>query len=92
MVLAFNRYFFLFHGILTVLVLLGIHDMLWIIGAMGGLGHCIGCCAHLACIIVTGVFRFSTEGGRCADNEKVLDEDGTTFSDMGDAIKNLFIS
>ena len=51
-----------------------------------------GGCAHLALIIVTGVFRFSTEGKACAENDTPLAEDGTTYADHGDKIKALFIS
>ena len=32
-------------------------------------GLCCGNCAVFACLIVTGVFRYSTEGKLCADTE-----------------------
>ena len=90
--LAFNSYFFLIHCILTFLVMLGATGVLWPCCILGGCGHCCGGCAHLACIIVTGVFRFSDEGERCAESKGFLDTDGTTFGDLGDFIKSAFIA
>ena len=90
--LAFNSFFFLVHCIMTFLVILGATGILWPCCILGGCGHCFGGCAHLACLIVTGVFRFSTEGEKCAEHQGPLDTDGTTFSDLGDAIKSLFIA
>ena len=90
--LAFNSYLYLLHCIMTVLVLLGATGFLWPCCLVGGCGHFFGGCAAFACIIVTGVFRFSTEGERCAESSGFLDTDGTTFSDLGDAIKSLFIA
>ena len=51
-----------------------------------------GGCAHLALIIVTGVFRFSSEGKLCAENDSLVIPDGSTFKEHGDKIKALFIS
>ena len=82
--LAFNSYLYLIHCILTFLVLLGTTGILWPCCVCGGCGHCFSGCAHLALVIVTGVFRFSDEGERCASNKGLLDTDGTTFEDMGD--------
>ena len=90
--LKFNSFLYLIHCILTFLVLLGATGILWPCCLLGGCGHCFSGCAHLACVIVTGVFRFSDEGERCAKNESLLDTDGTTFKDAGDAIKSLFIA
>ena len=91
-ILAFNSYFFLLHAIMTFLVLLGITGILMPCCLLGGCCHCCGGCVHLACIIVTGVYRFSTEGERCAEHQGFLDTDGTKFSELGDAIKSLFIA
>ena len=38
-------------------------------------GHCALSSAHLACIIVTGVFRFQDEGETCAKNDTDLGGD-----------------
>ena len=90
--LAFNSYLYLIHCILTFLVLLGSTGILWPCCVLGGCGHCFSGCAHLALVIVTGVFRFSDEGERCAKNKGLLNTDGTTFEEMGDFIKNAFIA
>ena len=56
-------------------------------------GHCFLLFAHLACIIVTAVFRFQEEGEKCASNGNYLGEGfDWTFKDHGDAIQGLFIS
>jgi hypothetical protein len=34
----------------------------WWLFPIGAFGVTFGCCAHFAAIIVTGVFRYSTEG------------------------------
>ena len=59
---------------------------------------CCGCCiqlcggfAYLACVIVTGVFRFRSEGSKCSKSDALVIDD-TKFSDHGDLIKDLFIS
>ena len=90
--LAFNSYFFMLHCIMTFLILLGVTGILWPCCILGGCGHCFGGCAHLACIIVTGVFRFSDEGERCAESKGIFTTDGDTFEDLGSAIKSLFIA
>ena len=33
----------------------------------GAVGQCCGCCAHLAILITTAVFRFSKDGGLCSE-------------------------
>ena len=73
--------------------MLGAFGMLWPAAVVGGCGHCLGGCVHLACIIVTGVYRFSDHGKMCADSKgRQLDTDGTTFDEAGDAIESLFIA
>ena len=64
---------------------------------VGGIGHCLGSCAHLACIIVTAVYRFSEFGNSCADRDApvYIKDDGeivATFEDHGAAISALFIA
>ena len=68
-VLSFNAIFYMFHCVLTLFIMIGSHDALWPMCMMGGAGHCVGSCVHLACIIVTGVFRFNAEGERCAESK-----------------------
>ena len=56
-------------------------------------GHCFLASAHIACIVVTGVFRYQDEGEKCAKNGADLGGDfDWTFKDHGDAIQGLFIS
>ena len=60
----------------------------------GAFGLCCGNCAVFACLIVTGVFRYSTEGNLCADTVQfaaVPDQD-EIFMDHGDKIAALFIA
>ena len=91
-ILAFNSYYYMVHCICSFLVLLGSTGILWPCCCLGACGHTFGFCGHLALVIVTGVFRFSDEGERCAKNDALLDTDGTTFKDMGASIKSLFIA
>ena len=91
-ILAFNSYLYLIHCILTFLVLLGATGILWPFCVCGSCGHCFSGCAHLAAVIVTGVFRFSSEGELCSKQVLAVDTDGTTFEDMGEQIKSLFIA
>ena len=60
---------------------------------MGACMHaCVGL-AHLAAIIVAGVFRFSTEGERCAAaSTQIVTESGTTMEDVGSMFAGMFIS
>ena len=63
---------------------------------VGGIGHCLGSCAHLACIITTAVFRFSSYSNECAKvgAPVYISDDGeiTTFEDHGASIQSLFIA
>lgn len=92
---------YLFNGILYALLavftfMLCMTCLVWPMGKLGGIGHGLGCCAHLAAIIVTGVFRYSTEGELCASNSISLpynkEGDEFTFAEKGDTIQALFIS
>ena len=60
---------------------------------MGACMHsCVGL-AHLAAIIVAGVFRFSTEGERCAAlSMQPVTTSGTTMADVGSMFAGMFIS
>jgi len=98
-ILAFNSIVFAVLAVCSVLMCLTC--LVWPIGYVGAFGNCLGCCAYLAAIIVTGVFRYSTEGKQCvewASSDKAwpydLNEDGDSFnmSDHADAITGLFIA
>ena len=78
-ILAFNSYFYLIHCILTFLILLGATGILWPCCILGGCGHCCGFSAHLAAVVVTGVYRLRDEGDLCANRVLAVDTDGTTF-------------
>ena len=87
--LHFNSYLYLSLGISVILMLLGTFFMpLWCCGCCGGI---CGGLAHLACIIVTGVFRFNKEGEKCAEQEVAINDD-VTFKDHGETIMALYIS
>ena len=90
-ILAFNSYFYLVHCIMTLLVLCGATGVLWPCCCLGGCGHCFSPCAHIAAIVVTGVFRLNDNGELCSKNKAVVDGD-LTFEEMGDKIKSLFIA
>ena len=69
----------------------------WPIGCLGYLGHCLGFCAHLATLIVTGVFRFNQSGEECAANTKSIQLSGDpndffTYSSHGEIIMAVFIT
>jgi len=70
----------------------------WPVGYIGICGHFCGCCGHLAAIIITGIFRYSDLGEKCAslDGEIPYDIDDPeatfTFADHGSMIQGLFIS
>ena len=50
--------------------------------------------AHFVAIILSGVFRFNTQGTICADKEGMLpyDKEGNTFKEDSDLLKNLYIA
>ena len=82
--LAFNSILFLSLSICTLLLFLG--SFFPPLLCCGCCGHTFGGCAMLACVIVTGVFRFQSEGEKCAD------KGGELFEDHGKKIMDLFIS
>ena len=68
----------------------------WPIGYLGAMGHSFGCCAHLAAIIITGIYRYSDEGEMCAQNpiEAQINDNGDklSFEEHANMIQGLFIS
>ena len=64
-VLSFNALLYLILSISTVFLVVG--TFWWPLICCGALGHCLGGCAMFACIVVTGVFRYTTEGKLCAE-------------------------
>ena len=69
-----------------------------IVGKLGILGHILGSCSHIAAIVVTGVFRYSSEGRKCADfgEPRLIEDDDASdtfkFSDHASVIQGLFIT
>ena len=95
--LAFNSILFLVLAVCIVLMCLTC--LVWPIGCIGIIGNCFGCCAYLAAIIVSFVFRYSTEGEQCAATDPkaadvIYNEDGDTFNinDHADMITGLVIT
>ena len=93
--MAFNSILYLIHAIFSLCLCLT--TVFPPFALVGGIGHCLGCCAHLACIIVTAVYRFSEFGNKCADSGApvYITDDGevtATFEDHGAAISALFIA
>ena len=67
------------------------------LGYVGVIGHACGVCAHFAAIVVTGVFRYSSEGQKCAENEKEIIYDSSNdeffkFQAHGKTIEGTFIA
>lgn len=52
---------------------------------------CSGC-AHLAAVVVVGVFRNHADGESCAQNIMPVTDKGITFKDHGERLQGLFIS
>ena len=67
-----------------------------IVGTIAYYGHTFGFLAHIAILIVTGVFRFNEAGTNCALDETpiVYNEDGDTFTfaEHGSMMSGLFIA
>ena len=92
---------YLFNGILYALLslftgMLCMTCLVWPIGKIGVIGHGFGCCAHLAAIIVTGVYRYNAEGELCASNSVLItyntEGDEFKFTDSANTLQALFIS
>ena len=95
--LAFNSILYLILSILTLLIMLGyfLAPLMYV----GGIAHSCGCCAHLAAIICTGVWRYSDDGKKCADITEAavkacdnVDCGDDEPKDFGARIAGLFIS
>ena len=80
--LAFNACLYLTLSICTFLSMVGAFFAPLI--CCGCVGQCCGGIAALVCLIMTGVWRFSSEGEACAEVEG--------FKDHADEIKALFIA
>ena len=87
--LAFNSLLYLILSCLTFCVCLS--TILWPL-CVFGFGHICGGCGVLACLIVTGVFRYSKDGEACANSDLPVTADGVTFADHATTIQNLFIA
>ena len=88
--LAFNAILYLVLGSSICLLLCGTFLFpFWICGCCG---ITFGGCAHLAALIVTGVFRFNSEGESCAKSTAIVQPSDETFEVHGERIKALFIS
>ena len=85
--LAYNSIFYLILSICTVLIILG--SFFWPLACCGMIGHCCGVIPHLACLIVTGVFRFSEDGKACAEEGAA---GASMFTEHGDKIQALFLA
>ena len=82
--MAFNSILYLILSICTGLLIIGSFFPPLLI--CGCIGHMFGGCAILACVIVTGVFRYTGDGKDCAKSELTL------FKDHSELIQNLFIA
>ena len=88
--LAFNSILYLIMSILTILIMLSY--FVPVLALIGGCCHSLACCAHLACIIVTGVFRYSDDGKKCAELTELGAKVNDDQIDFGARIQGLFIS
>ena len=77
-ILAYASILYLILGIFTVCLALSFYVNIFACCAV--CGHCWGQCAHFALIIVTGVFRFSESGDKCAERtDRIMLDDDTTW-------------
>ena len=65
---------------------------IWPLAFCGACGVCCTQMAHFAAVIVTGVFRYSSDGERCAEQTFEIPETGKSYEDYANAIQGLFIS
>ena len=91
LIFAFNSIMYLaFCGGILLLILGTFFAPFWCCGCCTIM---FGGCAHLAALIITGVFRFEQSGELCAQQTAPLCLDGcNTFQDHGETIKSLFIA
>ena len=78
----FNSILYLCLSTFTILLLVG--AIKWQLLCSGCLGHCLGILIQLVCICMTGAWRYSMDGSKCADNPD--------FKDHADKLQALFIS
>ena len=62
------------------------------LGHIGTLGHLIGCLAKISAIVVAGVYRFGSEGDKCADNTAEIAGYDWTGASIGQKFRDIFIS
>ena len=55
-------------------------------------GHCLGCFAHLAGIILTGVVRFSEAGKACAEKQDFYNSRDDSFEEDADQMQAIFVT
>merc|ERR1712051_73443 len=82
---------YLLHIIFNICLALTI---LWApLGCCGFFGHCCAGILHLVAIILAGVFRYSDDGEKCAENATSLKPTfDWTFEDHGKTLEGAFIS
>ena len=66
--------------------------LLWPLAFCGICGFICSQMAHFAALIVTGVFRYSDDGEKCAESETNYDAIDKSMSDIGSTMEGLFIS
>ena len=77
----------------SAILCLFLSALFWPLAACGACGFICGQCAHLAAIIVTGVFRYGGDGEKCAENDyEPKGLDGQSFKDVGETMNGIFIS
>mmetsp|Transcript_31258 Transcript_31258/g.41352 ORF Transcript_31258/g.41352 Transcript_31258/m.41352 type:complete len:197 (-) Transcript_31258:107-697(-) len=81
------------YTLLTVFTIaLALSAFAWPLAFCGCAGACCSQMLHLATIIVTGVFRYSKDGEKCAEQAIPINENKLTFVDVGDRMQGLFIA
>ena len=65
---------------------------IWPLAICGACGVCCTQMAHFAAVIVTGVFRYSEDGERCAEQTYEITELEKSYEDIGATMQGLFIS
>jgi len=88
--LAFNSILYLLFSIFIVCLMIS-----YFVGPfvyIGACGLCCSGCANLACIITTGVLRYSADGKLCALGYAAAAEFSDEITDVGARIEGLFIS
>ena len=89
MLLTFNSILYLILTIFSICQCIGTYAAPFCIFAT--VGQCTMVLVHLACIILTGVFRLSSEGEACANDSVAVAGSDWTFKEHGTMIETLFI-